>query len=111
MSAGIRDDIASRLEARDRANLKELARFLRGASDVGILPCWGAIGEQLGELLKSDEDWLALWGVLLDVGSRRAQLLFLDAARARAGVVTKLLDRAERLPVDLQRALVCFEEV
>jgi len=111
MSTGIRDDIANRLEVSDRSSVKKLARFLRGASDTGVLPCWGAIGEQLGELLKSDKDWLAVLHALLEVGSRRALLLFLDAARQRAGVMAKILDDAGRLPVDLQRALVCFDEV
>lgn len=111
MSNGPRDIIAGRLDGTVSPRTRALAGYLRGRGRDGPLPCWGAIDEQLGEVLEQDEDWLELWEVVAEIGDRRALLIFLHAALDRPAVLREVLRDASRLPFQLQLALVSFEEV
>ena len=111
MSTGPRDTIADRLGGALSPRAKALASYLKDRGDAGELPCWGAIHEHLGELLEQDEDWLEVWEAVAEVGNRHALLVFLHAARTRPAVMREVLRGAGRLPMQLQLALVTFEEV
>jgi len=80
------------------------------AETQGRLACWGDLVEYVRAHFQSDDDSLALWRVLTDVGDRRPQLLFLDVHRARPGVLRGVLGDVARIPVAVQCALVSMPE-
>ena len=80
------------------------------ATPGGRVTCWGDLVDYVRAHFLSDEDSLALWQVLADVGDRRPQLLFLDVNRARPAVLRALFADVTRVPPIVQCALVSMPE-
>ena len=80
------------------------------ARPEGRVACWGDLVDFVRAHFQSDEDSLALWQVLADVGDRRPQLLFLDVNRVRPAVLQALFADVARVPPIVQCALVSMPE-
>lgn len=87
-----------------------LADFVVAAPN-GRLACWGDLVDYVRGHFQADNDSLALWKVLTDVGDRRPQLLFLDIHRARPAVLRSILGDVSRVAPTVQCALVSMPEV
>lgn len=80
------------------------------ATPEGRVACWGDLVDYVREHFQSDDDSVALWKVLTDVGDRRPQLLFLDIHRARPAVLRSILADTSRVAPIVQCALVAMPE-
>jgi hypothetical protein len=99
------DALANSTNAAARA----LADFVI-ATPNGRPTCWGDLVDYARAHFQTDDDSLALWKVLTDVGDRRPQLLFLDIHRARPSVLRSILADTARVPPIVQCALVAMPE-
>lgn len=106
-----RATLSSRFEALALPKAKTYADFIRTGERGGPIPCWGALAERFQRDFTQAADRKDVWSALLDVGDRRALLLFLHMSRDRAEVMDAVLADAHRLPPSLQCALVAFDEI
>lgn len=79
--------------------------------DGDRIPCWGNLADHVLARLDRDEDRIALWRALVEVGDRRPLLVFLDLHRDSPAVLRAALEDIAGLPTTVQRALVSMEEV
>ena len=88
----------------------DFAAFIRRGDPDTPVPCWGGIARRFEEAFQTDAERIALLDVLVEVGDRRPILLFLDANRGRPAVLRAIVERAPRMDVGVQRAVVACEE-
>ncbi len=110
MDDQVRTTFHDALARSENAATRALADVVVGQVN-GQLACWGDLVDYVHGHFERDEDSLALWRVLTDVGDRRPQLLFLDVHRARPTILRALLADATRIPPIVQCALVSMPEV
>jgi hypothetical protein len=108
-------ELALRAQIRDallRTTLPALRVFADAlfAREGDRMACWGNLADLVLDCMEHDADRIAFWRALVDVGDRRALLLFLDLNRDRPAALAAILDDADRLSPALQRALVSMPE-
>jgi hypothetical protein len=75
------------------------------------LPCWGDIAGVIDATITTDDDAVALWTALADVGEPRALAVVFDALRGRPAFLSALIATIAKLPVALQVGLVTQADV
>ena len=105
-----RETLAAAIEQAGLDSGEGFAAFIRHGDPDTPVPCWGGIARRFQEAFQTDAERTALLDVLVEVGDRRPLLLFLDANRARPEVMRAIVQRARRMDVGLQRAVVACEE-
>ncbi len=95
-----------------RTNAPALVAFADAiiARDGDRMACWGNLADHVRSQITVDADRIELWRVLVDIGDRRALLLFLDLNRDRPSVLRAIFDAADGLAPVIQCALVTMPE-
>ena len=106
-----REIFAERIKKLDLPQARDYAAFLKKGDAGGPMPCWGAIFERFNRDFRKDAHRKALLDVALEVGDRRALVLFVHYNLDRQAVMRAILDQADNLPEFLQRALASLEEI
>ena len=101
--------IGARLHALDTPALRGFAEEI-AAIKGGRLACWGTLAAFVKDRVENDEDRIALWRTLVDVGDRRPLLVFLDLCRARPKVLAAVAEDVGRLSPTMQCAFVSMPE-
>ena len=105
-----RETLAAAIEQAGLDSGEGFAAFIRHGDPDTPVPCWGGIARRFQEAFQTDAERIALLDVLVEVGDRRPLLLFVDASRSRPAVLQAIVERAPRMDVGVQRAIVACEE-
>jgi len=108
--SNLKETFALKFDELTAPGAQAFAAFLRGGSGDGTNACWGALAERFAAEFATDDDRVAAWPKLTEVGDPRALLLFLYLSRDRPTVLTAVAADAPSLPRSVQRALVTIED-
>jgi len=113
MRKEFRLELADRLKAlpvREAAPFAELVRGAKAAEAGRVVPCWGSLIDEFDRRFDGDEDRVVVWEEVLGLGDSRALIAILLVSRSRPAFLKRVLERAEKLPSLVQRALVSLPE-
>jgi hypothetical protein len=104
------------LRTRLSAELKSLKQeaLVELGSSIAQGGCWGTLVGDLERICTENDDYLALFDILVQLKEARALLLFVMAVRKKPAIFEHVARRADELPRTVQCALVSlpdFDEI
>ena len=110
MELALRQRVVDTLTPRQRPALDAFGRAITTRAG-NRLPCWGDIDRVVGETISQDEDAIALWAGLLEVGEPRALAVVFATLRGRPAFLAAVVRDFGRLPLLLQTGLATQADV
>jgi hypothetical protein len=110
MELALRQRVAETLHRQKRPALGAFADAVNKRTG-DRMPCWGDIADVVAATIPTDEDAIALWTGLLEVGEPRALAIVFDALASRPRVLEAVVSRIGSLPTALQCGLATLSEV
>jgi hypothetical protein len=104
------DEVALRGRVLDELLGAEREAFVELAESIQEGGCWGSIVGDVERICTDNDDYIALYDILVQVKDIRALFLFLHAARKRPVVFEHVVANADKLPRTVQCALVSLPE-
>jgi len=105
-----RESLSTRIGSLDLPNAKAFAKFILEGDPDEPLPCWGAISTRFVQSFTTDTERLAVLDQLIAEGDQRPLQLFIHTGRNRPALVAAMCERANELPVTVQRSLAAIPE-
>ncbi len=110
MELALRQRVAEALRPEKRPALDAFADAINKRTG-DRMPCWGDIADVVAATIPTDEDAIALWNSLLEVGEPRALSVVFDALASRPRFLEAVVAHVGALPTALQCGLATFPEV
>jgi hypothetical protein len=110
MELALRQRVADALRTQNRSALGGFAEAINKRTG-DRMPCWGDIADVVAATIPTDEDAIALWTGLLEVGEPRALAIVFDALASRPRFLEAVVAHVGALPTALQCGLATVAEV
>jgi hypothetical protein len=110
MELALRKRVAEALRPQKRAALDAFADAVNKRTG-DRMPCWGDIADVVAATIPTDEDAIALWTGLLEVGEPRALAIVFDALGSRPRLLEAVVAHVGALPTALPCGLATLPEV
>jgi hypothetical protein len=110
MELALRQRVAETLRTQKRAALDAFADAINKRTG-DRMPCWGDIADVVATTIPTDEDAIALWTGLLQVGEPRALAIVFDALTSRPRFIEAVVAHVGALPTPVQCGLATVAEV
>jgi hypothetical protein len=110
MELALRQRVAETLRTQKRTALDAFADAINTRTG-NRMPCWGDVADVIAATIPSDDDAIALWCGLLEVGEPRALAIVFDALQTRPRFLEAAVAHVGALPTSLQCGLATLPEV
>jgi hypothetical protein len=110
MELALRQRVADTLRPQKHAALDAFADAITKRTG-DRMPCWGDIADVIATTIPTDDDAIALWTGLLEVGEPRALAIVFDALASRPRFIEAVVAHVGALPTSLQCGLATVPDV
>jgi hypothetical protein len=110
MELALRQRVAEALRTQKRPALDAFANAINSRTG-DRMPCWGDIADVVAATITTDDDAIALWSGLLQVGEPRALAIVFDALASRPRFLEAVIANVGALPTALQCGLATLGAV
>lgn len=110
MELALRQRVADALRSQKRPALDAFSDAINTRTG-DRMPCWGDIADVVAATITTDDDAIALWTGLLEVGEPRALAIVFDALASRPRFIEAVVAHVGALPTALQCGLATVAEV